>query len=1237
MLIPLTRAATYPSHPGSKNPGFFLLESKRRITVALVNQIPVPEFHVLPFAMPRITEDPTRATCPSFEDPEWEFLRQSMVDAHQGDQAFTLEDAAQQMKDIWARENERKIAAWNDQLEQDQAVQDEQDRLAQEEEDARRIQRDKEVEEQRKEAERKRPKLGDFDASLPVERWIEPRPSSYAVQKLDNLEYLELDYFTQRACREATVDAHKSINQDTMAITQLGDSFAFRPMSALKPSKHIRNDEDLSWEEMLDAKNLMLHFMAKSGLWPVKHAEALATFFVNLELHPRKSQVNGKKALMLYQSRVRREWFDALKNGVGFNISLIQDDLLRSYAEEFNDAIRDRDNAIRDREIDQVRSPRGSSRGHYADYRPVSSLPRTKHRFFPCHLHPCHLHSPPFATPAIYTHAICHPCRVRHLPLATATRLSCCVPLLPFATCHHVCHLPFATCHLPPRVPHAICHSQPRVLPAIRTAAHNSSAGQMPMLRHVPHPGATERAHSPRRGQSPPGGAAAHVLHTRTTNHRLTAQTGSPGMGHGAPGGSSPSFFSPAQAHVGESALSVSGATNTISQNATNPSSGTAHPAPPGRTSRDEWSQQMASPSASTGRLHGDATPPAIPTGTGAQVVGGPITGLKAALEQRRCEPLTPYKPLAWAEGLSCHALQGRYPLLVQGLMEGFDLGIPQVRRTYTPPNHSSIRELHDVYSSITNSEFSAGRYIGPFTQHQLEAVLGPFQTSPLSLVPKTSKPGKFRAVHNFSHPHNPLPNTSSINSHIDANLFPCTWGTFSTVALLFSRLPPGSQASVRDVAEAYRTIPAMHTQWPGLVIRLQEDDQFAVNTCNNFGLTSAGGVYGMVADAGADIFRGCGIGPLSKWVDDHIFFRLPRQHLPAYNTKRAEWHGEIQAQGGRRQEGSRLWYGGSTLPSGAVQEFDEDCSAVLRDLASASPRTSEDNNFTYADADIDKVSARLGIRWETSKSVPFGVEVPYLGFRWNLATRVVHLLEEKKNKYLVAITEWEAKRTHNLLETQKLYGKLLHASLVVPAGRAYLTGLEAMLSSFNDNIFLPHTPPRDTPSDLDWWKQQLSRSEVSRPIPTPQPLVDYQAYSDASSGFGIAITVGPRWRAWRLSPGWNSQGRDIQWAEAVGFELLALCLCSLSGEGEHLRLHGDNHSVVEGWWKQHSANRPTNHIFRRILRLSEDRNRTFHTRYVPSAHNPADPPSRGRYPPFRLRLEAVVIPADLRPFLTEV
>ena len=114
--------------------------------------------------------------------------------------------------------------------------------------------------------------------------------------------------------------------------------------------------------------------------------------------------------------------------------------------------------------------------------------------------------------------------------------------------------------------------------------------------------------------------------------------------------------------------------------------------------------------------------------------------GPKDALEQRSLEPLTPYAKGAWAELLLECGLDGRYPLLVQSLASGFDLGVPRIVRTYIPPNHPSVASLHDVYSNIVDSEFKAGRYIGPFTRGQLERALGPFQTSPLSLVPKTSK-----------------------------------------------------------------------------------------------------------------------------------------------------------------------------------------------------------------------------------------------------------------------------------------------------------------------------------------------------------------------------------------------------------------------------------------------------------------------------------------------------------------
>ena len=305
--------------------------------------------------MPRIVDDPNRAICPSFEDPEWEFLRQSVVNAHQGDQPLTLDEAAQQMKDAWALENQRKIAAWNDQALQDQATQDELGRVAHEEEEAQRALQEKEEENLRKEADKKRPKLEPYDSGRRVEKWIQPRPSSYALNKISSLEYVELDYFTPKACREAAADPNKSVGQDTLAFTQIGDTFAIRPLAAVRPSKLIRNDEELSWEDMLDAKNAMLDFMAKSGVWPDAHAASIATFFFNLEHHQRKGQKNGKMALLLYQSRVRREWFDALKRGQGFNIELIEEELLRSCAEEVNETVRDRENAARDREFDQVR------------------------------------------------------------------------------------------------------------------------------------------------------------------------------------------------------------------------------------------------------------------------------------------------------------------------------------------------------------------------------------------------------------------------------------------------------------------------------------------------------------------------------------------------------------------------------------------------------------------------------------------------------------------------------------------------------------------------------------------------------------------------------------------------------------------------------------------------------------------------------------------------------------------
>ena len=118
--------------------------------------------------------------------------------------------------------------------------------------------------------------------------------------------------------------------------TQLEDTISIQPLAAIRPSKRIQNDEDLSWEEMLGAKNMILRFITKSGTWLATHTESLATLYVNLELHPRVLLPNSKQTLLLYQAHVRHEWYDAFKRAAGFNIKLLQDNLLWFTAEEIN-------------------------------------------------------------------------------------------------------------------------------------------------------------------------------------------------------------------------------------------------------------------------------------------------------------------------------------------------------------------------------------------------------------------------------------------------------------------------------------------------------------------------------------------------------------------------------------------------------------------------------------------------------------------------------------------------------------------------------------------------------------------------------------------------------------------------------------------------------------------------------------------------------------------------------------
>ncbi|KAG6329387.1 hypothetical protein ID866_9701 [Astraeus odoratus] len=237
-----------------------------------------------------------------------------------------------------------------------------------------------------------------------------------------------------------------------------------------------------------------------------------------------------------------------------------------------------------------------------------------------------------------------------------------------------------------------------------------------------------------------------------------------------------------------------------------------------------------------------------------------------------------------------------------------------------------------------------------PFTQKNSQKL--PFQTSPLSIILKPGKP---------DHPNPP------INSFISADHFPTIWGKFSIVYQLIASLPPGSEAATRDVAKAYCTIPLHSSQWPAAVVR-GFGDQYYVDTCLAFGAAPSAGVYGHVADAGAELMQHHEIGPLDKWVNDHIFIRIRKDYLTQYNTAHAQWHQEILTNRNIKKTGGRLWFPGKLTQAGLTEEFNKSCTYPIKDLSGSSPHMEHNALFSYNLANIDAFSEHLGIFWEWSK-----------------------------------------------------------------------------------------------------------------------------------------------------------------------------------------------------------------------------------------------------------------------------
>jgi hypothetical protein len=153
----------------------------------------------------------------------------------------------------------------------------------------------------------------------------------------------------------------------------------------------------------------------------------------------------------------------------------------------------------------------------------------------------------------------------------------------------------------------------------------------------------------------------------------------------------------------------------------------------------------QATPCASTGTYQGRATPARISQGTAAPAAVATTTEPKHAdLHSPKFRIRTPYHATEWQTLLEANSLPNKYRHIPISLQYGFNAAVKYIAHMFTPSNNESISVHNDIFQQSIAHEFSKGRYEGPFTQQQVEDILSPFQTSPLSIVPKPNKPGKY-------------------------------------------------------------------------------------------------------------------------------------------------------------------------------------------------------------------------------------------------------------------------------------------------------------------------------------------------------------------------------------------------------------------------------------------------------------------------------------------------------------
>ena len=237
----------------------------------------------------------------------------------------------------------------------------------------------------------------------------------------------------------------------------------------------------------------------------------------------------------------------------------------------------------------------------------------------------------------------------------------------------------------------------------------------------------------------------------------------------------------------------------------------------------------------------------------------------------------SPLQLAAWSAVLRSHPDTEFAGYILEGIQHGFRIGYDYTAHTCTSAtsNLPSAKDHPEIITEYIATEVAKGRILGPFPTHSIPDV----QVSRIGVIPKKSKPGKWRLIMDLSFPHG-----KSVNDGIDADMASLSYIKVEKVATRAAQMGQGSLLAKFDIEEAYRIVP-VHPDDKHL-LGIVWNNQLHIDAALPFGLRSAPLIFTALADALQWAIQQRGVPYIAHYLDDFITIGPPNSDQCALNQQ---------------------------------------------------------------------------------------------------------------------------------------------------------------------------------------------------------------------------------------------------------------------------------------------------------------------------------------------------------------